>query len=190
MRTPLIMEKISFLQGRLDPNTVDGGPDQPGPIYRTSIADYIVAEILRDISMNLKDQTLAAKLHSIGKELVSEASQGLVAGWDDGDDICPPWFVHFKRPQPPNPPDPNPWPQFFEPAASWLQHVTPAMNDIVLATAIRQLASLTTSERASSAMKQIGETIVKGASGRLFDEYCGTSVRPRLPGPKKEAKAA
>jgi len=188
MRTFLIMAKIQFLRGAINPDWVDGGPGQPGPIYRTAMANYVVAEILRDISAGLTDKTLATQLHTIGKELVAESSKGLSADWDEGDGICPPWFVLHHKSEPRR--GPNPWMQLIEPDPSpWLGLVTPAMNDVVLAVAVRELASLTTSEKASAAMKQAGETIVKGSSSRLFDEYCGTMVKPRPPilGPRAVA---
>jgi len=72
----------------------------------------------------------------------------------------------------------------------WLAHTTPAMNDIVLAHALRELASLTSNEKASSGIKQLGETIVKAASSKLFGEYCGTPVKHHVPVPRPEAAAA
>ncbi len=195
MGTSLILQKIHFLHGVIDPDTVDGNPGQPGPIYRTAIANYVVAEILRDIGKNLKDRALTTQIHSIAKELATESSKGLVAGWEEGDELCPPWdkFVPSLHGGPP-PPGPDPWwqqlLQFSPQPQPWLDHATPALNDIVLAIAIRQLASLTTSEKASSALKQVGETIVKGASSKLFDEYCGTSVKPHVPIPRPHREAA
>jgi hypothetical protein len=64
------------------------------------------------------------------------------------------------------------------------------MNDIVLAHALRELASLTSSEKASSGIRQAGETIVKAASSKLFDEYCATPVKPHVPVPNRKAVAA
>lgn len=191
MKTSLVLEKINFLRGVLDPNTIDGNPGQPGPIFSTAIANYVVAEILRDISLSLKDKALATQISSIGKELAGESSKGLVAGWEDGDDLCPPYHLHFPFPKPG--PGPDPWRQLlrFEPNPSpWINQVTPAMNDVLLAIAIRQLASLTTSEKASAALKQAGEGIVKSASSRLFDEYCGTPVKPHVPIPIPRRTAA
>jgi hypothetical protein len=183
MKTSLILQKVSFLHGVLDPNWIDGNPGQPGPIFRTAISDYIVAELLRDISANLHNRELATKLHSVGKELVSGSSHSLAVSWEEGDDICPPWPVGGPRPRSGDfvtGPSPEPW----------LEHLTPAMNDIVLAHALRQLASLTSSEKASTAIKQAGEAIMKTASSKLFDEYCGTPVKPHVPTPNPKAIAA
>lgn len=184
MKTNVILQKVSFLHGMIDPSWIDGNPGQPGPIFRTAMTDLVVAELLRDISVNLQDRELATKVHSIGKDLVSGSSHGLAAGWEDGDDICPPWFKGGPRPHGDTlsltAPQPEPW----------LEHTTPAMNDIVLAHALRELASLTTSEKASNGIKQVGETIIKAASTKLFDEYCGTPVKPHVPVPKPKAVAA
>jgi hypothetical protein len=192
MKTDLIMAKVSFLRGMLNPDTVDGGPGQPGPIFQPAIANYAIAELLQQVGNNLNDKQHSERLHEIGKDLVVESSGQMTADWEDGE-ICPPWRFPFPvggsgRREP----NPNPWlGPLFEPDPSpWLQHSTPALRDILLATALRQLASLTTSEKASAAMKQIGESIVKGASNKLFDEYCGTPVKPRAPVRKKAATAA
>jgi len=72
----------------------------------------------------------------------------------------------------------------------WLEHATAAMKDIALAVAIRDLASVTTIAKVSSALKEIGELVTKQASGRVFDEYCGTAVKPRVPVPRPRASAA
>ena len=192
MGASLILERVSFLRGVLDPNTVDGNPGQPGPIYRTAMANYIVAEILRDIGENLNDQTAATQVHGIGRELVTESSRGLVAGWEEGDGICPPWFNPHHGPHGgPNPPGPDPPYRLLEQdRVTLLNEVTPAMNDVILATAIRELACLTTHEKTSLALKQVGETLVKNASGKLYEEYCGTRVKPRVPAPVPHRTAA
>ncbi|MGZ4858929.1 MAG: hypothetical protein ACXV8M_05185 [Candidatus Angelobacter sp.] len=184
MKTSLILQKVSFLHGLIDPSWIDGNPGQPGPIFGTAITDLVVAELLRDISVNLHDRDLATKVHNIGKELVSSSSQGLTAGWEDGDDICPPWFKGGPRPHTDGVSLTSPHPE------PWLEHVTPAMNDIVLAHALRELASLTSSEKSSNGIRQVGESIVKAASSKLFDEYCGTPVKIHVPVPKPKTTVA
>lgn len=187
MNLSLILEKVSFLKGVLDPNWVDGGPGQPGPIYRTAIADYMVADVVRAISQTVSNQEIGKRLLAAGKDLAAESSRGISAGYDDGDDICPPWYRNGPiphhlgvGPESPLGPDPSPW----------FQHLGPAMNDVLLAIALRQLASLTTSAKASGAFKELGEATMKGASSRLYDEYCGTPVKPRIPTPRPQSAAA
>ncbi|MGZ4876840.1 MAG: hypothetical protein ACXVIO_01590 [Candidatus Angelobacter sp.] len=184
MKTSLILQKVSFLHGLIDPSWIDGNPGQPGPIFGTAITDLVVAELLRDISVNLHERDLATKVHNIGKELVTSSSQGLSAGWEDGDDICPPWFKGGPRPHTDGVSLTSPHPE------PWLEHVTPAMNDTVLAHALRELASLTSSEKSSNGIRQVGESIVKAASSKLFDEYCGTPVKIHVPVPKPKTTVA
>ena len=183
MKTNLILQKVSFLHGMIDPSWIDGNPGQPGPIFRTAMADYVVAELLRDISVNLQDRELAKKVHDTGKELVSSSAHGLAAGWEDGDDICPPWFKGGPRPH-------GEELAFASRPELWLEHVSSAMNDIVLAHALRELASITSSEKASNGIRQAGETIVKAASSKLFDEYCGTPVKVHVPVPRPKTATA
>ena len=65
MKASLILEKVAFLRGVLDPNEVDGKPGQPGPTFRLAMADCVVAEIMRDISANLTDRQAALQLRDM-----------------------------------------------------------------------------------------------------------------------------
>jgi len=177
MKTDLIMAKVSFLKHVLDPDWVDGGPGQPGPVFQPATADYAVAELVQHIAVNLKSHEVSKKLHLIAGDLADAASEHLAAGLDDGD-LCPPYRPRPPKHEPISPLWSDPMPYL------WVQTISPAMNEIVLGHALRDLASLTTSEKASGAIRQVGETLVKAASARLFDDYCGTPVRPR-PIPKK-----
>jgi hypothetical protein len=183
MNIPLILAKVSFLKGAFNPDWVDGGPGQPGPIFRVAMADYAVAELVRNISQNVSNREIGARLLAVGKELAAQASAGMTVSFDEGDDICPPYYR--------NGPIPHHLGEVFGPnPVPWLEHLGPAMNDVLLAGALRHLASLTTSAKASGAIKELGESIMKGASGRLYDEYCGTPVKPRMPTPKPVSAAA
>src|SRR5689334_6737686 len=84
MNISLIIAKVSFL--KFNPDWVDGGPGQPGPIFRGAIKEYAVAELARAISQQLSNKDLGLKLHEAAKELVSVASKQLPISWEDGDD--------------------------------------------------------------------------------------------------------
>jgi len=197
MNTTLILQNVYFLRGALNPDWFDGHPGQPGPPIGPAISDYIVAGLLRDISLQLNNRELATTIHAIGKELASTSARSLAEDWDDKH-LSFDFWLHIWRPDP----WPEPWP--IDPLSRiahllktiaprpepWLSHTTPAMNDIVLAHALRELASLTSSEKASNAIKAAGEGIVKFASTRLFDEYCATVVHHNLPAPKHKVPAA
>jgi hypothetical protein len=200
MDTTLILSKLSFLQSvfGLNKDKIDAGPHPMNPDFGVALGNFAVAEIARDISVTLSDQEAGKQLRAVAKELVASSSSHLVADWEDGGDICPPWPKWRIPRHSGQGPQPDPWRFFSEELAAvlgpspdpWLPGVSSTMNDIVLAHALRSLASLTTSEKASSAIKQIGEAIVKAGSARLFDDYCATPVKPRIPVPKKNVVAA
>lgn len=171
MKNNLILQKVDFLYGTLHPDWVDGGPGQPGgPLFSSAIVDFMLASLLREIGTKIQNQELGVAIVTLGKEMVANAAQGLVNGWEDGDDICPPW--------------PFPWPPKLDPLEEpepepWLERVSNSMQDIVLAHAMRDIASLTNNEKFSMEVKNLGEKVVGDVSGKLFDEYCGTPVKPR-----------
>ncbi len=169
MKNNLILQKVDFLHGTLHPDWVDGGPGQPGgPLFSSAIVDFMLASLLREIGAKIQNQELGVAIVTLGKEMVANAATGLVNGWEDGDDICPPW--------------PFPWPiklDLQEDPDPWLERIPNSMQDLILAQAIREIASLTNNEKFSMEIKNLGEKVVQDVSGKLFDEYCGTPVKPR-----------
>lgn len=180
MTTPIILESVDVLKYMIHPEWFDGRPGQPGTPLRPAVADYLVAEIVRDIAANLKKTDLAHKLHTIGKELATQASLGMVKAWEDGDDWCGNgrmWWLQHHLPIPPGPPPDPFYRQLF---------MTPAMNDLVLAQVLRELALLTNHEPSRNAIRETGEMIVKNAATTVYDEYIKTQFRA----PKPMTKAA
>ena len=49
----------------------------------------------------------------------------------------------------------------------------------MLAGALKQLASLTTSKDFSEKIFNLGQQVVKAAASEVFDDYCGTVPPPR-----------
>lgn len=185
MKANFVFEKLNTLNTMFHPEWIDGDPKigGPGPTLRTGLADYAVAEVLRDVANGLENTEFKTTVYGIAKELATESTKSMVQGWEDGDDICPPF--RFPRPHFLT----NELVSTTYGRAISLNHLTPVVNDVLLSVAIRQLASLTTNAKASAAMKQIGETIVKTASARLFDDYCGTVVKARIPAPSPKSVA-
>jgi len=56
MNTTLILQNVYFLRGALNPDWLDGRPGQPGSPFGPAISNYIVGELLRDISVNLHNR--------------------------------------------------------------------------------------------------------------------------------------
>jgi len=181
MNTHIILESVDVLKYMIHPEWFDGGPGQPGTPLRPAVADFLVSEIVRNIAQNLKKSDISTKLHNIGKELATTASKGMVQAWDDGDDWCGNgrlwWLLHLHHHFPIPGPDPGPYRQQF---------MTPAMNDILLAQALREVALLTNNEQARTAIRETGELIVKNAATTISDEYNKTQFRA----PKPATRAA
>jgi hypothetical protein len=195
----LILAKVSLL--KYHPEWFDGGPipGGPGPVFRTAITEYVVGGLVRDIAAHVTSKEVTPSLHQTAKELVAEAGRRLsvdFASSAESDDLCPPYWPHFPIPPRPhgdaNPlsggiqvakPGPIPWLVSGPQPDPWLEAAAPAIRDIALAVALRDLATVTTVAKASAALKEAGEGIMKGAVSRAFDEYCGTPVKPRVPQP-------
>lgn len=203
MNISLILAKVNVL--KYHPEWVDGGPGLPGPgpVLRTAITEYVVAGLVREIAAKVARKEFAAALQETAKDLVAESARKLPSDFAssvyDPDDICPPYWPHH----PPHhiddgpsisginvaSPLPSPWLVSAPQPDPWLEAAVPSIRDIALAVALRDLATVTTVAKASAALKEVGEGIVKGASSRLYDEYCGTPVKPRIPQPHSQPRA-
>lgn len=138
-----------------------------GPAFKSiAIREYMMSAIVRDVAAQITDRALAAKAKGAGGEMVKHASANLINGWEDGDDICPP----FPWPWPWNDglkPQPDPWFQRdftgFNP-----ETLTPK----TIGNALRVIAKLTSLPEVS---KQLNEVAGKVAPLRALDV---TPVKP------------
>lgn len=149
-----ISSRLEFLLWikALDPNAEDA-INPHGPRYSLAIKEHMMAGIVRDIAKNVTASDIRNKLLSVGKEMVTFASKGLVNGWEEGDDICPPFF-RWPRPLP-NPwrePDPIPW--YFNNTnnGELLDHAT---HQKQLVASVKLLATLTSQKEFSEQLKSI-----------------------------------
>ena len=138
----------------------------------------MVADVVKTISAVVKDQKLGKKVHELSLEMAKQATGGIVATWEPGDDICPPWPWPW--------PGPNPWARFNEinePEPTPWKPVG-AAEQIELAHILTNLAGLTTSKEFNRSLKAIGTDIARGVANSLVDDFerCGTV--PRKPFPK------
>ena len=80
-----------------------------GPRFSSFTKEYAMAGVVRDIAKAIPDKALQTKLLAAGRSMVEYSSKGLINGWEEGDDICPPWPPHpFPTGGGPEP-DPHPW---------------------------------------------------------------------------------
>ena len=164
MKLNTIAAKIAALK---DPRIFDAprGGDGDPPQLSQPLYEYALAGLLRDISGQLSQKAQGVKLREIGQQIVRKTATGLLTGWQEGDDICPPW----------------PWPFPWPPRIDWFEAMTVTVRDIFLAQAVREIASMTFDQEFSSALKAVSEDIVKVAQAKVFDDFCGTPVKPRKP---------
>ena len=137
------------------------------------LVEYMAAGVVRDISAIVKNKEIKSKLFSIGQEMARVGSQGLIQGWEDGDDICPPW-PPFPFPWPwwdtkVNGPEPDPW-------------NIKSIEQLVLADLLVSLAEITTHVESSDQLRETAYSIVKVASENLLDDFEKNKVRARKTG--------
>lgn len=142
-----------------------------GPKISQHMVEFMAAGVVRDIAKLIKDKTLQTKVMNLGREMAAGTSKGLVAGWEEGDDICPPWF--------PFPPLPWPWP----PKGNSGPHPDPwrmnIVEQVVLADLLMGLAGVTTSAAMSGQLKDAANALIKDSAHQLGDEFAKANVKPR-----------
>lgn len=189
MKISAILQKMSFLQFVDKRDWIDGGPH---PMFRVSSALYevLLSEIMRGAASALENKEAGGQLHALGREMMAKFAGGLVKGWDDGDDICPPWFgphPHWQWDFAQMVPDTAPavsgdmLSRLAQPSVA-VDEMPGAFRDLLLANVIRTAACLTSDQGYSERLKGIGEQLVGGVAGsksKAFDEYCATPVKPR-----------
>ncbi len=82
-----------------------------GVKFSAATKEYAMAGVVRDIAKNLTDKAIQKQLFTAGRAMVDFASKGLINGWEEGDDICPPFWprLPWPGPYPGGDPDPSPW---------------------------------------------------------------------------------
>jgi hypothetical protein len=140
-----------------------------GPKVSQHLVEYMVAGVVRDIGSKIKDKELQAKLSSIGKEIATSASRGLVQGWEDGDDICPPW-----------PPFPWPWPWRDKEGPSPDPWKVKSVEQLLLADLLVSLAEVVTDADISAQLKSVALEQVKSVSVQLVADFEKTHAAPRV----------
>ena len=132
--------------------------------------ELALADAVKQLSSVISDKKLSGKVFGISQKMAKEATAGMINGWEEGDDICPPW-----RPFPPFPPVPDPWPGPFP----WKEIAS--AEQIRVANILTQISGLTISKEFNQALKSVAAEVVRGAANKLADDFerCGTVPRPK-----------
>ena len=150
----LVLQKITFLNVIKKFEWVDGGPGQPGPLSKAATT-LLLSSLVRDLSAHVSDPEISREVRSTGKEMAEVAIGGLIAGWEDGDDWCPP----LKPPK--WPPGPGPWPwlealRVFDPEpVPWFEAAGARLKDGIIGFALQQIAALTPDEQLAGQVNDV-----------------------------------
>ncbi|MBV6447149.1 hypothetical protein [Nitrosomonas sp.] len=152
-----LIEKVNFL--RIPPQALDAIFPH-GPVYSRPLFEFMTAGVIRDISAHIRDEGIAEKVKSIGKNMASTASRGLIQGWEEGDDLCP---VPIKWPFPPRMtpitgPHPEPW-------------SIDSAKQIVLANLLVNVADITINRELSTQLRDVAFSVVKMESNYLIEDF-------------------
>lgn len=132
--------------------------------------ELALADAVKQLSKLVADKKLSRKVFVLSQKMSREASAGIINGWEEGDDICPPW-----RPFPPFPPVPDPWPGPYP----W-KEIT-SSEQILVANILTQISGLTISKEFNQALISVAAEVVRGVANKLADDFerCGTVPRPK-----------
>ena len=125
-----------------------------GPAIKShAIKEYMLASLVRDISYEIADKEIAYQVKSAGAAMIKFASAHLINGWEEGDDICPPW-PPFPRPHFSYDPESTPW---FSADATELNPQPLPPHTIV--SALKVLAQLTSLPNIQEQLKDIAQRL-------------------------------
>ena len=128
-----------------------------------------LAGAIGKFSTLITDRALSAKTFELSKQMAEVAVEGLVAEWDDGDDICPRPRPHWWDLETNLVPHPEPWKSIN------------AAEQVEIAYLFTKFSALTASTQFNKALKSLAAEIAGSVAGKLADEFekCGTPPRPR-----------
>lgn len=173
-----IRTKAEFI-GYLNPKAWDAVKPNIPFVFSNAHVDLMVADVVKNASTLVGDKKIGKQLLALSKEMAEKSSSAVVASWEPGDDICPPWW-------------PWPWPW---PGPRGIDVVDPepvpwktigAAEQLDLAYTLTKLSGLTTSKEFNVALKSAATQIARGAASTLADEFerCGTVPRRPFPRPR------
>ena len=159
--------KVSFL--KLPPEYWDAKIPH-SQFFTQAAVEYWSAGVVRDVGHLVRDGALRERIAGLGREMVGAGAKGLIQGWEDGDDICPPWPPFPPFPWPgvgPSDPDPVPW-------------KTGVVEQVVLADMLLSLAGVTTHAGFSSQLRELSLALVKSTAQHIVADFEKTGVHPRM----------
>jgi len=182
LQPKVIMANLSLVRSKKDliialiPEAADAVfPHGPRGVTNAYV-DLLIADVVKEISSGISTRALGKKVLEASKDMATQASRAMVASWEPGDDICPPWPFPWPGPGPlaRQEPDPDPW------------KTINAAEQIEIGHILTHLAGLTTSKEFNRTLKSLATDVARGVASTLVDEFerCGTVPRKPIPRPK------
>lgn len=167
------------LIGTLNPKAWDAVKPHTPFVFSNAHVELMVADVVKSVAAAISEKALAEEVMALSRTMAKQAGGSLIAGWEPGDELCPPWPWPW--------PGPRPWwlEVFQQQPGPWKP--VAAAEQIELAHILTQLSGLTASKEFNSALKGLAVAVAKAASATLLDEFerCGTV--PRKPFPPRKA---
>jgi hypothetical protein len=167
------------LIGTLNPKAWDALKPHTPFVFSNAHVELMVADAVKLVAGAITDKGLAREVMELSRTMAKQAGGALIASWEPGDELCPPWPWPWPGPRPwwldVFGPQPEPWKAVL------------AAEQVELAHILTQLSGLTTSKEFNGALKGVATKVAAVASATLLDEFerCGTV--PRKPFPPRKA---
>jgi hypothetical protein len=162
------------LIGTLNPKAWDAVKPKVPFVFSNAHVELLVADVVRSVAAEIADKAIAQDVLALSQAMAKSAFAAMVAAWEPGDEVCPPW------PWPS--PWPGPWPWVdrgsSDPAA-W-KPVAPA-EQIEVAHILTQLAGLTTSREFNAALKAAAARLAERNAPALAAAFKRCPTAPRRP---------
>ncbi|MFN0105343.1 MAG: hypothetical protein ACKV2U_25060 [Bryobacteraceae bacterium] len=169
-----IRSKAEFI-GTLNPRAWDAVNPHTPFVFSNAHVELLVADAVKSVAVVISNKALAREVMDLSKGMAKQAGASLLASWEPGDEICPPWPWPW--------PGPRPWVlERFDPEPAPWKPVL-AAEQIELAHILTRLAGLTSSKEFNAALKGAAVKLAGVAANTMLDEFerCGTVPRKPFP---------
>jgi hypothetical protein len=156
------------LIAHLNPKAWDVNPPQYFPFSNAHV-ELMVADTVKTAASGISNKSLAKRAAELSKRMAGSATASMVASWEPGDDICPPWPWPWPGPRPhwSEGPSPQPWKEIG------------AAVQVEIAHTLVKLATLTTSKEYNQELRELGGALAADAAASLAGDFSRTTNAPR-----------
>lgn len=168
-----IRSKAEFI-ATLNPKAWDAVKPHTPFVFSNAHVELLVADAVKSVAGAIGDKALGKEVFELSRGMAKQAGASLMAAWEPGDELCPPWPWPW--------PGPWPWVDVLDPEPVPWKPIL-AAEQLELAYTLTKLAGLTINKEYNAALKTAGTRLAGAAMGTLMDEFekCGTVPRKPFP---------